>query len=709
MRKKIKCLALVFVLWLGAAGLLAAQNSQDISLSPYSSAIKAFEDYTHQQMAFDRIAGIAVGFMKDDFVWARGFGLADVENRVPIRPESSFRMGSITKTFTAIAILQLVEAGKVNLDAEVQTYVPTFPRKKWPITIRQLLGHLGGIRHYKDDGIEKHIKVHKNTREALAIFQDSDLVAEPGTKYHYSSYGYNLLGAVIEEVTGEAYGDYIKKHIFIPLDMKDSLMDDPSILIPNRVRGYRLMNGMLQNSEYINVSSRFASGGTRSTVVDLLKYAQGIIDGKLLKKETWHLMFKPVATQSGYLTGKGLCWDVQPWNGHFQISHGGRQAETRTFLVIFPKENFAIATSSNTEGFDRLFYVKKLASYVLDEDMDRSVYVRDQAEAILFGACSNVFSCGMSYFDWHNTPLTSSKNELAEAFSYFNKHVSIRALNRNKNEAKRYIQAGIHPVSDGAFTKVGSFMASVLGERFGREYLQEYRRKGPVAFFADYIKISSNWASGYGREDLKFKKEFSEMVLRWAKDWERIYTRDIHPLTVPLDPSYDELSLILENVSSNSSLYPDYHREIERTAQYYLEKNDVKQCLLFLNLSTQLYPSRVAPLSSLAKIHLWLGNFDKATSFLKQAFSMEPKHPSLSPVQLEATAWALLQAKKKEASRKLARTAVELFPMSWELHRNLGNMFLLFGDKDLALDYFRRALKLNPNLKDVRDKINELE
>jgi CubicO group peptidase (beta-lactamase class C family) len=214
--------------------LLASGNSSNAG--KYGEAIKLFEEYVNDRMEFDQGVGISVGFIKDEFIWTKGFGYADLENKTPTKGESAYRLASITKTFTAVGILQLVEKGKINLDAEVQTYVPYFPKKKWPVTVRLLLGHLGGISHYRDYDKEGHIKVHKNTKEALAIFSDFDLVAEPGTRYQYSSYGFNLLGAVIEGASGQSYGDYIKENIFAPLGMENYRMDDPVKLLPNRVR-----------------------------------------------------------------------------------------------------------------------------------------------------------------------------------------------------------------------------------------------------------------------------------------------------------------------------------------------------------------------------------------------------------------------------------------------------------------------------------------
>ena len=334
----------------------------------------------------------------------------------------SYRMASITKTFTAFAILQLVEAGKIDLNAEIQTYVPYFPRKKWPITIRQLLGHLGGIPHYVDRDKELHNKTHKNTREAIAIFQDYDLVAEPGTKYHYSSYGYNLLGAAIEMASGQTYGEFIKQHIFDPLGMSDSRMDDPTAPIPNRVKGYRFANGKIIRSEFVDMSSRFAAGGTRSTINDLLTYAQGIMQGKLLEPQTWRKMLVPMATKDGILTGRGMSWNIRPRRGHYQISHGGSQAETKIYLLIFPLENFAVAIASNLETFDREFYAYKLAEFVLKEDLDTPVYVTDDLEESAYSACEQVFSYGLSHYFWHSRTLAKNENDLEEAFNFFNQN-----------------------------------------------------------------------------------------------------------------------------------------------------------------------------------------------------------------------------------------------------------------------------------------------
>ncbi|UCE22638.1 MAG: beta-lactamase family protein, partial [Candidatus Aminicenantes bacterium] len=157
----------------------------------YAEQIQIIERYVNANMKNLKIPGLAVGFYKDDFIWSKGFGFADLESRVPATSDTLFRAASVTKSMTAVGILKLADDGKINLDDEVQVYVPYFPKKKWPVTIRYLLGHLSGISHYRGNDADT-IQTHYNTRQSIAIFADWELEAEPGTKYIYSSYGYNL-------------------------------------------------------------------------------------------------------------------------------------------------------------------------------------------------------------------------------------------------------------------------------------------------------------------------------------------------------------------------------------------------------------------------------------------------------------------------------------------------------------------------------------
>ncbi|HEX7831369.1 MAG TPA: serine hydrolase domain-containing protein, partial [Thermoanaerobaculia bacterium] len=259
--------------------------------------LREFEQFVVKWMAAEHVPGLTIGFFKGDQVWVKSFGFSDVENQARTTNESSYRLASVQKTMTAVAVLQLAERKQLDLDAEIQAYVPYFPRKPYPITARQLLSHLGGIPHYVNRDVEQHITTHKTTRESIAIFENFDLVAEPGTRYSYSSYGYNLLGAAIEGASKQSYADYMRDHVWGPAGMPNTRLDDPRAIIPHRVRGYRLVDGKLENSEFIDISSRFAAGGSRGTVPDLLAFMRALNGGKLLSAKSVQMMITPGVTK----------------------------------------------------------------------------------------------------------------------------------------------------------------------------------------------------------------------------------------------------------------------------------------------------------------------------------------------------------------------------------------------------------------------------
>ena len=337
----------------------------------YAPRLPEYEAFVQKTMAEKKIPGLTVGFFKGDCTWVAAFGMADLENRVPVSVDSAYRYASVQKSMTAAAVLQLAEQGKLDLDAEVQTYVGYFPRKRWPVTVRQLLGHLGGLPHYVDRDREQHITVHKTTREAVAIFEGFDLIAEPGTKYSYSSYGYNLLGAVLEGASGLSYGDYMRKAVWLPLGMSSVRLDDPLDLIPNRVRGYQLVNGEVKNSEFIDVSSRFAAGGTRGSVPDLISFLRGIQEGRLLSEKTSRLLYTPMVTRNGDAIPYTAGWQVPPFkNRGTLVTNDGGQQETRTFILNAPERRFGIALAMNLEADVYGPIILRLYEVVLGEPLE---------------------------------------------------------------------------------------------------------------------------------------------------------------------------------------------------------------------------------------------------------------------------------------------------------------------------------------------------
>ncbi|MGH9672891.1 MAG: serine hydrolase domain-containing protein, partial [Bryobacteraceae bacterium] len=293
-------------------------------------------------------AAVATG---GELRWANGYGLSDVENNVPAKAATVHRLGSISKPITAVAALQLYESGRLDLDAPVQKYVPGFPLKPWPITSRQLLGHLGGIRHYNGEDEVNSTRHYRNLIDPLAIFQRDALVAEPGTRYNYTTYGYVLLGAVVEAASGARFMDYLRERVFLPAAMDRIRDDHPFALIPNRARGYRrYATGQLENCALADTSNKIPGGGLCSTTEDLVKFALAVRRGTLLKPETVEMMFTRQKLRDGTETPYGLGWNVPAVEGGRRIvMHGGGQQGTSTVLAMLPREGAAVALMCNLE------------------------------------------------------------------------------------------------------------------------------------------------------------------------------------------------------------------------------------------------------------------------------------------------------------------------------------------------------------------------
>ncbi|MGD2136031.1 MAG: serine hydrolase domain-containing protein, partial [Gemmatimonadales bacterium] len=242
----------------------AAQVSYATAPAPeaYAEVIAESRALLDSVMRVSGIPGLSVGVAVDgQIVWLEGLGFADVEQRTPVTPLSKFRVGSIAKSLTAAALGQLYEQGRLDLDVAVQRYVPSFPEKRWPITTRLVAGHLAGIRHYRDGEFLGN-EPFGDVLAGLEIFQDDTLLFEPGTRYSYSTYGWNLLSAVVEGASGQPFLQYMREHVFGPLGMRHTVADHVDSIIPWRSGFYeRRDDGAVLNAPYVDNSYKWAGGG----------------------------------------------------------------------------------------------------------------------------------------------------------------------------------------------------------------------------------------------------------------------------------------------------------------------------------------------------------------------------------------------------------------------------------------------------------------
>ncbi len=332
----------------------------------------AIEKAVASFMAANSVPGLSAAVVLDgEPRWSEGFGMADLENFSPATSSTLFRLGSISKPISATAALQLWERGKLDLDAPVQKYCPAFPQRESPITTRQLLGHLGGIRHYNPDGKgdvpEDSARHFSSMQESLQLFANDPLVAKPGTKFNYSTYGYTVVGCVLEGAASEKFIDYLRKNVFEPAEMGQTHDDDFFAVIPHRTRWYHKdKSGIVRNAGVLDSSYKIPGGGIISSADDMAKFEAAILDGKLLKRGTRDLMWTSLKTADGKETGYGLGWGIMDKFSLHILAHTGGQQGTSTAFAVVPSRNAGVVVLCNMDDVD----VNQLAMQILRIALD---------------------------------------------------------------------------------------------------------------------------------------------------------------------------------------------------------------------------------------------------------------------------------------------------------------------------------------------------
>jgi CubicO group peptidase (beta-lactamase class C family) len=298
-------------------------------------------------------------------VFSSGAGYADLESLAPATGETVYDIGSVSKVQTAVAIMQLVEKGKVRLDDDVRTYVPSFPDKGAKIAIRNLMTHTSGIRHYKDSDFEgtpadENVRRYASIGDAIAIFKDDPLLFPPGKYYSYTSYGVNLLQGVVEKASGMTFEAYMRENVWGPAGMDATQFNIPERVVRNRARSYeRGDDGAPRNVLYGDLTYKFASGGMMSTAEDLVRFASALNAGRLMKTETRALMWSPqipgvlefrANAEPRKMEGEqGLMWRLnKDAAGRSYVSHSGAVQRFHSCLVNYPDRDLVVAVLENS-------------------------------------------------------------------------------------------------------------------------------------------------------------------------------------------------------------------------------------------------------------------------------------------------------------------------------------------------------------------------
>ncbi len=322
-----------------------------------------------ETMERDQVVGVSIGVMIGaEIIITKGYGYADLENDVKATEHTVHRIGSITKQFTAVAIMQLVEQGKLKLKDDLTKFLPDYPTKGHKITIERLLNHTSGIKGYTEMG-DKLWKVaywNLSHQELIDLFSKEPFEFAPGDKFQYNNSAYYLLGVIIEKAVGTSYTKYIEEHIWKPLGMNESFCLDNTPIIKKQAEGYEVREGRVVNDDVrINMAIPYSDGALDSSVVDLCKWQLALNKNRLIRKESYRRMITPGKLNDGKPIAYGYGFVLGNLDGHRKIQHNGGINGFRTQLSYYPDDDLTIVVLCNTGSAKAAVLESRIARTVM--------------------------------------------------------------------------------------------------------------------------------------------------------------------------------------------------------------------------------------------------------------------------------------------------------------------------------------------------------
>lgn len=339
--------------------LLDVPSQMSVAAEPsYAEAVDSARVAARRYVRTYNLPGVSIAVGRSsDVVWAEAFGWADLSSDIPATPRTLYPVGSISKSLTATAAGVLWERGRLDLDVPVQTYLPDFPQKQWPITTGQLMGHIAGVIRSAPMADILRQPHCEDARSAIEAVVADTLIFEPGTRYSYSNFGWRLVGAVVEATAGEPYLEFMDREVFTPAGMEltvPDLADEPG----EAVKYDRAMYGSLRRSQDVDMSCSMAPGGFLSTPTELVQFGYAMLDGELLDSATIERFWTPQRLNSGAPTSYGYGWGIGTMalgaegegSSTRVIQHGGSVLGGRASLMIFPDEDLVVSVMTNAGG-----------------------------------------------------------------------------------------------------------------------------------------------------------------------------------------------------------------------------------------------------------------------------------------------------------------------------------------------------------------------
>lgn len=428
-----------------------------------SAAGDELDDYVRAEMARSKIPGVAIAISRGGKIErAQGYGLANVEHQVATKPETVFQSGSVGKQFTSMAILMLVENGKLSLDDPISKHFAGSPSKWKPITVRHLLTHTSGIKDWENEDLDYRRDYTEDQLVKVAMGLPLDF--KPGTQWSYSNTGYVLLGILIHKVSGQFYGDFLQERVFRPLGMTSTRVINEAEIVPNRAAGYVLVKGELKNQEWVSPTlNTTADGSLYLTVLDMAKWDAALHGHSLVKPETLTQAFTPVRLANGSSHDYGFGWDVDEQRGHRLIEHGGSWQGFRSAIARYVDDSLGVFILTNLGEAEPEAMAHGIAGIVepslrlaapteaaTDPDPKRTASLLDLLEKRGAGAASPLMSSVLRQDDPGTARAKASRKRLGDlvasrkAFAFLAEDdVASKGLTRRGRSVTRILHYGL--------------------------------------------------------------------------------------------------------------------------------------------------------------------------------------------------------------------------------------------------------------------------
>jgi serine beta-lactamase-like protein LACTB, mitochondrial len=354
---KMKCVVLSIVLLFIQVTVYAADAGKSGSSgTDRNTKLEIVEEIIKKFLDEYKIPGLSAALAIDnELIWSNGFGYANLQHMVPAGAKTVYRIASISKPIASVIAMMLVEEETLDLDAAIQDYIPLYPEKSGVITMRRLLSHTSGIRHYRGDEFFSNRR-YRSGLTPLATFADDTLLFMPGDQYSYSTFGYTLASAVIEASSRTSFIELLKHRIAFPYGLSTISVEESERIIPHLASFYIINDGEIFNAPFVDNSNKWAGGGLVSSADDLVRFASELIRGNMIYNETLEQMFTPQTTNDGNSVGYGLGWAVgiDEETGKRVVWHTGGAMGGSGLLLIYPDDGVIFASLANTSGVRHL-------------------------------------------------------------------------------------------------------------------------------------------------------------------------------------------------------------------------------------------------------------------------------------------------------------------------------------------------------------------